>query len=105
MAVPKIPDQAEALDRLDHGRRTALAELLDPGAADAASLEREPLDPETAERVAEHVAVARVELMQALKYLDLDRHQDGAADLHVRLGANVNSLDDTAAALAERYAS
>lgn len=106
VAVPNITDAelVEAREQADAGLRLAFPQLAERASSPEVA-ERQPLNPETAERVADDLATGRGELMAALKRLDLDREQDGAADLHLRIGAVVNELDDISALLAERHSS
>jgi hypothetical protein len=95
--------QIEAMERLDGGQR--LAVVLASAPIRPSPDEREPLDPETVERIADHIATARQELMQAMKRLFLDIEQKGASDLHMRVGFQALDLDEILRMLAEEYGS
>lgn len=99
---PSIQELIEARDRADGGVRLAMPSLFD-GLGGAA--EREPLDPEVAAAVVADLATMREEGIAAMKQLDRCRDQDGAADLHVRVGRIVNGIDDLSALLVERWGS
>lgn len=104
-SMPKnnVVDLFEAVERLDGGDR--LAVVLAGVPLGPTPDKREPLDPETVERVADHVATARQELMAAMKRLFLDMEQEGASDLHMRIGFQVLDLDGILTTLAEGYGS
>ncbi len=103
MAVRRLPDLFEAMERLDGGDR--LAVVLSGVPVGPVPEKREPLDPETVERVADHIATARQELMMAMKRLYLDMERDGASDLHMRIGFQALDLDEILRVLAEGYGS
>ncbi len=106
MAVPNVVDIAEARERLDGGKRTALAELLDPTklegrfdlASDAHDSEEE-FNREIAEAVLTELSEVRSGYLFAMKYLD----HLGDRLPHVVIGERVNSLDDLCHVLKERW--
>jgi hypothetical protein len=105
-SVPNIPDSAqlaEVMAQADAGVRLAMpryAELIGLG-GDA----RAPLDRETIEEVAKHLAAARESLVAAMKELDVNRHRDGAAGMHLRVGQLALGVTDLGIELTARDAS
>lgn len=98
-----LPAQIEAMERLDGGDRLAL--VLAGVPMGPTPEKREPLDRETVERVADAIATARAELMGAMKRLYLDIEQEGASDLHMRIGFQALDLDEILRLLVEEYGS
>jgi hypothetical protein len=104
--APNVVDLAEARERLDGGRRTALAELLDPTkpesrfdlASDAVDSEEE-FNREIAAAVMTELSEIRCGYIHAMKYLD----SLGDRLAHVAIGERVNSLDDLRDVLKERW--
>ncbi|HYJ21073.1 MAG TPA: hypothetical protein VEW07_03500 [Solirubrobacterales bacterium] len=100
---PTIDQQADAMERLDGGQRLAVVLAGTPLGPTPET--REPLNRETVERVADCIATARGELMAAMKHLFLDIEQQGASDLHMRVGFQALDLDEILRLLAEGYGS
>jgi hypothetical protein len=106
VAAPKVVDLAEARERLDGGKRTALAELLDPTnlenrfdlASDAIDREEE-FNRELVDGVLTELSEIRSGYIHAMKYLDYL----GDRLAHVAIGERVNSLDDLRDVLKERW--
>lgn len=106
MAGPKVIDIAEAREKVDGGKRTALAELLDPTkleapfdlASDAIDKEEE-FNREIAKAVLTELSEIRTGYIFAMKYLD----HLGDRLAHVAIGERVNSLDDLQEVLKERW--
>lgn len=100
MAVPNVPDRAEALEAADHGHLQELA-MWNAIVGFAATPEPLPLDPELARLVSSDLAISRERLIEAMKLLDANRDQEGASEMHLRAGTAVNEIDEAAAKLAE----
>ena len=103
MPTSNVVDLFEAVERLDGGHR--LSVVLAGVPLGPTPEQREPLDQETIERVADCIATARAELMGAMKHLFLDIEKEGASDLHMRIGFQALDLDEILATLAREYGS
>lgn len=66
---------------------------------DAVTRARLELGTSPLEIAAERLEDARLEMREAMKLTDCTEHRD----LHLRLGNEINALDDTRAMLMERY--
>jgi hypothetical protein len=100
MAVPNIPDRADALEAADNGHRQELA-MWQAIHGFASLPESIPLDPELGRLVSSDLAKSREHLIDAMKLLDANRDQEGASEVHLRVGTAVNEIDASAGVLAK----
>lgn len=98
-ALPNVPDQADALERVDNGQRLALSmqrELMAIAEAPA-----ETLDPDAVQAVGADLGEARSRVISAAANVPLA----AAPELHRRLNELVDEIDYIGLVLAERYGS
>jgi len=96
---PTIDQLVDARERTDAGMRLALPHLFErPAPAPEPVVE---VDAETAQAIGVDLGEAAQKVIHAGMHLGLEEHPD----LHLRLNAIVNEINDFGAVLAERHSS